>query len=73
MTYGAGVTYTELIEALKKERMAINNLPSLPHINVVGSIVTGTHGSGIHNPAMSTFVSQVAFVNPDGQLRRLTR
>ena len=53
--------------------MAINTLPSLPHINVVGSIMTGTHGAGIHNPAMSTFVNQIAFVDPKGQQRQLTR
>ena len=57
VTFGAGVTYTDLIEALKAEHMAIANLPSLPHINVVGSIMTGTHGSGIHNTAMSSLVT----------------
>ena len=35
--------------------------------------MTGTHGSGIHNPAMSNFVSQVAFVDPEGKQKRLTR
>ena len=66
MTFGAGVKYADLIEALKEQRMAINNLPSLPHINVVGSLMTGTHGSGIKNKAMSSFISQVAFVDPMG-------
>lgn len=47
--FGAGVTYTMLIDALKEHKMALMNLPSLPHINVVGSVVTGTHGSGMEN------------------------
>ena len=47
VTFGAGITYTQLIEALKAEKMALPNLPSLPHLNVVGSVMTGTHGSGI--------------------------
>ena len=49
VTFGAGVTYTQLIEALVKEGLALPNLPSLPHLNVVGSVVTGTHGSGVSN------------------------
>ena len=54
--FGAGVTYTMLIKALKKEGMALPNLPSLPHLNVVGSVVTGTHGGGIELRAMATYV-----------------
>lgn len=47
VTFGAGVTYTMLIKKLTEHKMALRNLPSLPHINVVGSVVTGTHGSGM--------------------------
>ena len=49
VTFGAGVTYADLIQYLTYEGLALENLPSLPHINIVGSIMTGTHGSGIHN------------------------
>lgn len=49
VTFGAGVTFTMLIKALTEHKMALRNLPSLPHINVVGSVVTGTHGSGMEN------------------------
>ena len=44
--FDAGLTYSELISAIAKEGLAIQNLPSLPHINVVGSMITATHGSG---------------------------
>ena len=49
--------------------MALTNLPSLPHINVVGSVVTGTHGGGINNQAMATYVTQMRFVDPNGELK----
>ena len=49
VTFGAGVTYAELIAVLKYHNMAIQNLPSQTDTNIVGSIMTGTHGSGIHN------------------------
>ena len=48
VTFGAGFTYTDLIKELRAKKMALHNLPSLPHLNVVGSVVTGTHGSGTH-------------------------
>lgn len=46
VTFGAGFTYSKLIEVVAAKNLAIANLPSLPHINVVGSMITGTHGSG---------------------------
>ena len=53
--------------------MALPNLPSLPHINVMGAVVTGTHGSGIYNTAMATYVHKIAFVDAGGNKRVLTR
>lgn len=73
VTFGAGVTYTMLIKKLTEHKMALRNLPSLPHINVVGSVVTGTHGSGMQNQAMATYVSEIAFVGPDGVSKRLNK
>jgi alditol oxidase len=46
VTFGAGWTYSDLIEELKKQKLALHNVPSLPHLNVVGSFMTGTHGGG---------------------------
>ena len=56
VTFGAGITYTKLIEALVANDVAIPNVPSLPHLNVVGSVMTGTHGSGVLNQSMATYV-----------------
>ena len=69
VTFGAGVTYTMLLEALVKEQMAIENLPSLPHINVVGSVVTGTHGGGIGNQALANYVTQMRMIDPNGEVK----
>jgi alditol oxidase len=46
VTVGAGITYTMLLEALRKHNVALHNMPSLPHLAVIGSMVTGTHGGG---------------------------
>jgi len=46
--FGAGVTYSELIVAVDNSGKALPNLPSLPHINVVGSCITASHGSGYY-------------------------
>ena len=58
--------------ALVKEELALDNTPALPHISFVGSIMTGTHGSGIYNKAMSSFVREVKFVDPEGNLKKLS-
>ena len=73
VTFGAGITYTELIKALVPKKMALLNLPSLPHLNVVGSVVTGTHGSGTDNLAMASYVTRVSFVDPTGKAKHLVR
>ena len=73
VTFGAGVTYTELIKALVPEKMALSNLPSLPHLNVVGSVVTGTHGSGTDNLAIASYVTKVSYVDPSGKAKHLVR
>jgi len=46
ISFGAGCIYYDLIKAADASNQAIPNLPSLPHINVVGSMITTTHGSG---------------------------
>ena len=73
MTFGAGNTYTQLINGLKAEKLALANLPSLPHLNVVGSVVTGTHGSGESKVSMANYVTAIAIIDPSGKSKRLTR
>lgn len=54
--FGAGITYSELIQHVDKAGKALPNLPSLPHINVVGSMITATHGSGFKQPMLVAHV-----------------
>src|SRR3954447_26185819 len=57
VSLGAGVTYGALAAVLARERVALRNLPSLPHIAVGGSIATATHGSGDANGNLATSVA----------------
>ena len=72
-TFGAGVTYTMLLGALHSWDMALPNLPSLPHLNVVGSVMTGTHGGGIGTQAVAAWVVGMRLVDPNGDIQVLTR
>ena len=61
---GGGVTYAELVKALAEKKMALKVLPSDLSLNVIGSIVTGAHGSGIKNQQIAASVKTIALVNP---------
>ena len=53
--------------------MALENVPSTPHINVVGSIVTGTHGGGIQKQTMANYVTQMKIVDPNGEIKVINK
>lgn len=73
VTVGAGVRYGTLAPYIDRQGFALHNLASLPHITVVGAIVTATHGSGVTNGNLSTAVSGIEMVAADGELVRLSR
>jgi xylitol oxidase len=66
VTVEGGIKYGELAPYLDKQGFALNNLASLPHISVAGSIITATHGSGIKNGNLATSVSGLEMVTADG-------
>ena len=72
VTCGAGVTYGQLCQRMRREGVALHNMASLPHITVAGAIATGTHGSGDDNGNLSTAVVALEMVTADGELRSLT-
>ena len=72
-TVGAGVRYGELAPVLDKTGFALNNLASLPHISVGGTIATATHGSGIHNRNLVAPVRAIEFITADGRTMTLSR
>lgn len=73
VTVAAGLTYGELAPALHSQGWALNNLASLPHISIAGSISTGTHGSGMKNQNLANQVLSLDIVTAEGELRNIDR
>ena len=69
----AGLKYGELAPILHKQGWALDNLASLPHISIAGSISTGTHGSGINNKNLANQVLSLDLVTAEGELRHIDR
>jgi alditol oxidase len=73
VTVDAGFTYGKLAPILDSKGFALHNLASLPHISVAGSCSTATHGSGEKNGNLSSAVSGLEIVTPNGDLVQLSR
>lgn len=73
VTVEGGIKYGELAPYLHKEGFALNNLASLPHISVAGSITTATHGSGVKNGNLSSAVTALEIVKADGTIVHLSK
>ena len=69
----AGLTYGDLASRLDRQRFAVRNLASLPHISVAGACATGTHGSGPANQNLSAAVTGLELVTADGDIVELNR
>jgi xylitol oxidase len=70
---GAGMTHATLAEALAPHGLALENLASLPHLNVVGAVATATHGSGVRTRNLATQVRALELVLASGDLLTLRR
>ena len=53
--------------------MALKQVPSLPHLNIVGSVVTGTHGSGYNNQTIASYVRAISFVDANGNVKKISK
>ncbi len=73
VTVEGGIKYGELAPWLHEQGFALNNLASLPHISVAGSITTATHGSGVKNPNLASAVSALEIVTADGNIVHLSQ
>ncbi len=67
------VRYGDLVADLNRERLALANLASLPHIAVAGAVSTATHGSGDRNGNLATAVAGLQIVTSDGNVLTLAR
>ncbi|MGA8338846.1 MAG: D-arabinono-1,4-lactone oxidase [Solirubrobacteraceae bacterium] len=66
VTCSGGLRYGDLAIELARERLALANLASLPHIAVAGAVSTATHGSGDRNGNLATAVAALEIVTSDG-------
>jgi len=73
VSVGAGVTFGALATELARERVALGNLPSTPHIAVGGAIATATHGSGDANGNLATAVAALELVTSSGDVVSVRR
>jgi xylitol oxidase len=73
VTVRGGTTYSALCPALDAKGYALHNLASLPHISVVGAVMTSTHGSGNKNGTLASAVAGLRIVAADGGIVSLTR
>ena len=71
MTVPAAMRYGDLARVLEDEGWALDNLASLPHISVAGSVATATHGSGNDNQSLASAVTGMVLVDGAGTLVRL--
>lgn len=72
-TVSAGMTYAEACIHLHVQGVALDAMASLPHITVGGAVSTGTHGSGDHIGTLSSAVTGLEIVTPDGEIRWVRR
>lgn len=73
MTVQGGTKYGEMAPFLEKNKFALHNLASLPHISVAGACATATHGSGVTNGNLATAVVALEIVNAKGEVVKLTK
>lgn len=66
---GSGVTYSQLLAELSQEQLAIINVPSLPHLNVIGSMVTGSHGGAAAYAELATMLQEIEIVDYVGNFK----
>ena len=67
VTVPAAMRYGDLARVLEAQGWALDNLASLPHISVAGSVATATHGSGNANQSLASAVVGLTLVDGTGE------
>jgi xylitol oxidase len=73
LTISAAARYGDIATGLDEAGFALENLATLPHCTVVGSVATATHGSGQTHQSLASAVSAIELGTADGELRRYSR
>ena len=68
VTLGAGIILMELNKKLDKLGLALPNMGAVDFQTVSGALLTGTHGTGINQPAFPDIVQSIHMVGTGGQL-----
>lgn len=68
VTIDGGARYGDICGPLHEAGLALDNLPSLPHITCAGACATGTHGSGDRSRVLAAAVLGMDLVLADGEL-----
>lgn len=67
-TVNGGIRLKELIKALKEKGLALPNLGSVTEQSIAGAFSTGTHGTGLKLPSLSSLISAIRLVDGTGQV-----
>ncbi len=73
VTVDGGIRYGDLAPVLQANGWALANLASLPHISVVGAVMTGTHGSGSRTGNLATQVAAFDLLTASGDIVTMSR
>ncbi len=73
VTVNPGMRYSELMQVLEREGLALHNTASLPHITVGGAVASATHGSGDKLQNLAGAVAAMELVTSDGDILRMAR
>ena len=63
----AGTTIEKLNKTLTKMGYSITNMGGIDHQTISGAISTGTHGTGIHLPAIHGMIKAIQIITHNGQ------
>lgn len=68
VTLGAGSRLGDLGAPLNAIGQGMINLPDIDRQTIAGAIATGTHGTGVTLQALSSFITSLRLVTPDGKV-----
>lgn len=68
VTVQAGMKLWELNELLAQQGLALPTLGAIAEQTVSGAIATGTHGSSVYCPSLSSYVTHVRLIRADGSI-----
>ncbi|MFD0995972.1 L-gulonolactone oxidase [Pseudoclavibacter chungangensis] len=71
-TFGAGTTVAEASALLEAEGLALVNPSSDPAVTLAGAMATGSHGTSLHAPSVSSQLLEATLVTADGGAVRVS-